>query len=183
MSLTRVVKSYCRIAFRYFFIFLLTVLTFNHFIQKGFGQGNALFLIFWGLPVILVNSAIIFYILRKTEKNKFYHPLFSLDSLALLLQATMGSILMYSSWEFFSLYLSIPPSPALIAGALAGSFWNECRGQNWIRNLILNLCIYLSIILFFGIGLHHGVMFVDTKIYGVGRLSIVSARKIERNIQ
>lgn len=175
----KVVTSYFGIALRYLCVFSLTALAFDHFVQEGFGRGDFLPLVFWGLPSILINSAVIFGILLMTKKIHFVVRFFVqfIGAVVLSYFAAVSYSFLLGAWAGA---LSVPPLPAHLAGAFAGSFLIQGWSKNGIIKFILNLCMYLLIIIFFGGGLYHIVLFINTEFRGGREIKVVNAKKIEK---
>ena len=173
------VNLYFGVLLRYFLVFILTALTFNYFIQERFGQSDLLLMIFWGIPAILINSAIISFIIQITKKTNLI--------ICFCIRIVVAVIISYFGVYCYIFFLgawfgalSIPPFPSLLSGAFAGSFQIKSQSKDRIRTFILNLCVYVLIIFFFGVGLFHLNLFVNTKIREGGKIVVVSAIKTEK---
>ena len=172
--------SYFGILLRYLLVFVLTALAFNYFIHEGFDRGDFLPFVFWGLPSILINSAVISRILRSTKKTHFIIRFF--------VQFIVAVVLSYFGAISYSLFLGAWAgalgfaSPLLVhlAGAFAGSFWIERWGGSRIRKFILNVSVYVFIIIFFGVGFYRIILFTQEEIMKVREIRIVTARGIEK---
>ena len=172
--------SYSGILLRYFCTFILTAVIFNHFLQEGFGRVDFLPFVFWGLPSLFINSAIIFYILRIIKKQYFIIRFF-IQFIVVIVVSVFGTIsysLLLGAWAGALGFAN--PFLVHLAGAFAGSFWIEGQSGSRIKKIAVNLCMYLFVIIFFGVGLYHVSLFINSEIRGGREIEIVIASETKR---